>query len=84
MTDERTGLTRGNREDQEGRMSGETKGFAGVREEGTAAEESVAAGKRIPDSGEAEAQLGEADTWQDKLRTLVRQNKLAVFSALLI
>ena len=30
------------------------------------------------------AQIGEADTWLDKAKTLVRQNKLAVFSALLI
>ena len=30
------------------------------------------------------AQIGEADTWLDKAKTLVRQNKLAAFSALLI
>ena len=30
------------------------------------------------------AQIGEADTWQDKAKTLVRQNKLAAFSAVLI
>lgn len=30
------------------------------------------------------AQIGETDTWVDKLRTLARQNKLAVFSAGLI
>ena len=29
--------------------------------------------------GDTAAQIGEADTWQDKLRTLVRQNKLAAF-----
>lgn len=34
--------------------------------------------------GDTAAQIGEADTWQDKLRTLVRQNKLAAFSAVLI
>lgn len=30
------------------------------------------------------AQIGESDTWLDKVKTLVRQNKLAVFSALVI
>ena len=30
------------------------------------------------------AEIGEADTWLDKAKTLVRQNKLAAFSALLI
>ena len=30
------------------------------------------------------AQIGNADTWLDKAKTLVRQNKLAAFSALLI
>ena len=30
------------------------------------------------------AQIGEADTWLDKAKTLVRQNKLAAFSAMLI
>ena len=30
------------------------------------------------------AQIGEADTWLDKANTLVRQNKLAAFSALLL
>ena len=30
------------------------------------------------------AQIGEADTWLDKAKTLARQNKLAAFSALLI
>lgn len=31
-----------------------------------------------------EDQIGESDTWLDKVRTLVRQNKLAAFSAVLI
>lgn len=30
------------------------------------------------------AQLGEADTWKDQLMTLVRQNKLAAFSAMIL
>lgn len=30
------------------------------------------------------AQIGEADTWLDKVKTLVRQNKLAAFSAIVI
>ena len=30
------------------------------------------------------AQIGESDTWADKLKTLARQNKLAVFSAVVI
>ena len=29
-------------------------------------------------------QIGESDTWLDKVKTLVRQNKLAVFSAIMI
>ena len=29
-------------------------------------------------------QLGEADTWKDQLMTLIRQNKLAAFSAVVI
>ena len=29
-------------------------------------------------------EIGEADTWLDKIKTLVRQNKLAVFSAVVI
>lgn len=39
-------------------------------------------------SGNAEhgdlSQIGESDTWMDKLKTMVRQNKLAAFSAVLI
>lgn len=31
-----------------------------------------------------DSQIGEADTWADKIKTLVRQNKLAAFSAVLI
>lgn len=31
-----------------------------------------------------DSQIGEADTWGDKIKTLVRQNKLAAFSAVLI
>ncbi len=31
-----------------------------------------------------DSQIGEADTWLDKAKTLVRQNKLAAFSAVLI
>lgn len=31
-----------------------------------------------------DSQIGEADTWSDKIKTLVRQNKLAAFSAVLI
>ena len=30
------------------------------------------------------SQIGEADTWRDKIKTLVRQNKLAAFSAVVI
>lgn len=41
---------------------------------------SVMAG--LADAGAA--QIGEADTWLDKAKTLVRQNKLAAFSAVLI
>lgn len=32
----------------------------------------------------SDAQIGEADTWLDKAKALVRQNKLAAFSAILI
>ena len=31
-----------------------------------------------------DSQIGEADTWLDKVKTLVRQNKLAAFSAVVI
>lgn len=31
-----------------------------------------------------DSQIGEADTWMDKVKTLVRQNKLAAFSAVVI
>lgn len=31
-----------------------------------------------------DSQIGEADTWLDKIKTLIRQNKLAAFSAILI
>ncbi len=30
------------------------------------------------------SQIGESDTWMDKIKTLIRQNKLAAFSAVLI
>ena len=46
--------------------------------------------KGYPDGAEPELmvshedQIGEADTWSDKVKTLVRQNKLAVFSAVVI
>lgn len=35
-------------------------------------------------SQDSAGQIGEANTWADQLRTLVRQNKLAVFSAVII
>lgn len=41
-------------------------------------------GKKIQEPSDTAAQIGEADTWLDKLKTLVRQNKLAAFSAVVI
>ena len=40
--------------------------------------------KKILQTSDTAAQIGEADTWLDKLKTLVRQNKLAAFSAVVI
>ena len=47
------------------------------RQEGRA--DGMEEGRKIPkpDTMAMDAQLGEADTWADKLRTLVRQNKMA-------
>ncbi len=38
----------------------------------------------MPKPEEPGAQLGESDTWADKLQTLVRQNKIAAISAVVI
>ena len=54
------------------------------RQEGRA--DGMEEGRKIPkpDTMAMDAQLGEADTWADKLRTLVRQNKMAAVSAVVI
>ncbi len=41
-------------------------------------------GKPNPGGMGHEAQIGESDTWLDKAKTLVRQNKLAAASAVVI
>ena len=69
MTDERARLTGKSRE---------------KKKEATAVGVGGMARAGMPDREETSAQLGESDTWADKLRTLMRQNKMAAFSALVI
>ena len=76
MTDERAQLTEKGRNHQEKKADGKASAYAAGQEN------KADWGRKIAE--ETEAQLGEADTWTDQLQTLVRQNKLAVFSALLI
>ena len=40
--------------------------------------------EHIREDLELSAQLGESDSWEDKLKTMVRQNKLAAFSAVIL
>lgn len=53
---------------------------AGTGGQGAAAQQEQKAGFQEDHS----AEIGEADTWKDKLLKLIRQNKLAAFSALVI
>lgn len=46
--------------------------------------ESPETSRQIKIQEDVSDQLGEADTWKDQLMTLVRQNKLAAFSAVVI